>query len=295
MPPTDCWPRETGGIEHYPKSRPVSSEVSATARAVAFAELTQAPSYIVHLSSAGALEEVRRGRSRFPSLWIETRPLYLHLTEERFLEPDGAKYVGQPPLRTKTDVEAIWRGLAAGEIDTVCTDHAAWRYEDKVQPGLTVATVRPGVADLETQLPMLFSEGRRKGPDHASTVCRRFRDQRRQTLRSLPAKGNDCRRFRCRHRHLGPGANQTRSRRRTILKCRLLTVRRLGSHRLAGHHDQSRRSHLRGRQGHRAGGARAATTTRADTRGWRTCLRPHLRAEWARGKYPVPTQRVPIH
>jgi dihydropyrimidinase len=152
-----------GGIENYPESRPVSSEVSATARAVAFAELTKAPSYIVHLSSAGALDEVRRGRSRFPSLWIETRPLYLHLTEERFLEPDGAKYVGQPPLRTKTDIDAIWRGIAAGEIDTVCTDHAAWRYEDKVQPGLTVATVRPGVADLETQLPMLYSEGVGKG------------------------------------------------------------------------------------------------------------------------------------
>lgn len=152
-----------GGIEHYPASRPIGAEASATARAVAFAELTEAPSYIVHLSSAAALDEVRRGRQRFPALWVETRPLYLHLTEERFLESDGAKYVGQPPLRTKADTEAIWRGLAAGEIDTVCTDHAAWRYEDKVQPGLTVATVRPGVADLETQLPMLYSEGIGKG------------------------------------------------------------------------------------------------------------------------------------
>jgi dihydropyrimidinase len=153
----------TSAIEHYPKSRPIAAEVSATARAVAFAELTAAPTYIVHLSCSGALDEVRRGRERHSGLWVETRPLYLYLTEERFAEPDGAKYVGQPPLRTADDVAAIWRGLAAGEVDTVCTDHAAWRYRDKVEPGMTVATVRPGVADLETLMPMLYSEGVVKG------------------------------------------------------------------------------------------------------------------------------------
>jgi dihydropyrimidinase len=150
---------DMSAVVNYPASRPVAAEVSATARAVAMAELTGAPTYVVHLSCAGALDEVRRGRQRQPGLWIETRPLYLYLTEERFAEADGAKYVGQPPLRTQSDVEALWRGLAAGEIDTVCTDHAAWTYADKVAPGMDVATVRPGVADLETLMPMLYSEG----------------------------------------------------------------------------------------------------------------------------------------
>ena len=147
------------GIEHYPESRSVSAEAAATARAVAFAEETGAPSYIVHLSSAAALEEVRRGRTRGVPGWVETRPLYLHLTEERFSEPDGAKYVGQPPLRRLDDRIALWRGLAAGEIDTLCTDHAAWTYADKVRPDMDIVNLRPGVADLDTMLPMLFSEG----------------------------------------------------------------------------------------------------------------------------------------
>lgn len=147
------------GVENYPASRPVTAEASATARAVCFAEETGAPTYIVHLSSQAALEEVRRGRARGVPLWVETRPLYLHLTEERFSEPDGAKYVGQPPLRTMDDRIAIWNGLAAGEIDTVCTDHAPWLLADKITPDMHVGTVRPGVADLDTMLPMLFSEG----------------------------------------------------------------------------------------------------------------------------------------
>jgi dihydropyrimidinase len=148
-----------GAIVNYPLARPRVAEASATTRAVAFAEMTRAPTYIVHLSCAAALEEVRRGWARGVPLGVETRPLYLHLTEERFAEPDGAKYVGQPPLRTGADRSALWSGLANGEIHTLCSDHAAWRYADKVMPGLDVATARPGVADLDTLMPMLYSEG----------------------------------------------------------------------------------------------------------------------------------------
>lgn len=147
------------GMENYPASRPVAAEAAATNRAVNMAAETGAPSYIVHLSSEAALDEVRRGRSRGVPLWIETRPLYLHLTEERFAEPDGAKYVGQPPLRTLDDRIALWHALANGEIDTVCTDHAPWKYADKVSPGVDITNLRPGVADLDSMFPMLFSEG----------------------------------------------------------------------------------------------------------------------------------------
>lgn len=156
---------ETGqtGVEHYPRARPVTAEVAATARIVAFAEETGAPTYVVHLSSAAALDEVRRGRARGVPLAVETRPLYLHLTDDRFNEPDAAKYVGQPPLRTVADVDALWSGLANGEIDTLGSDHAPWRYADKVFPGVDVTSVRPGVADLDVMLPLLFSEGVGRG------------------------------------------------------------------------------------------------------------------------------------
>ena len=150
-------------VAYYPRSRPIASEVAATARIVNFAEQTGAPTYIVHLSSAGALEEVRRGRGRGVPLYVETRPLYLYLTEERFKEPNGAQYVGQPPLRTATDVSALWHAMANGELDTLCTDHAPWLWQDKVVPTMDVTTVRPGVADLDIMLPMLFSEGVGKG------------------------------------------------------------------------------------------------------------------------------------
>jgi dihydropyrimidinase len=148
-----------GATRWYPESRPVISEAAAVERAIAFGEATGAPIYVVHLSSAEALDRCRRARAAGRAVYVETRPLYLYLTRERFDEPDGAKYAGAPPLREAADVQAIWHGLRAGEIQCVCSDHAPWTLAQKLDPVLTVTTIRQGVADLETLMPMLFSEG----------------------------------------------------------------------------------------------------------------------------------------
>ena len=146
-------------VRYYPESRPVYTESSATERAIAMSQATGAPIYVVHLSSSAALAHCRRARAAGQRVYVETRPLYLYLTRERFEEPDGAKYVGAPALREPADVEALWDGLGSGDIQCVCTDHAPWNLRQKLDPTLTVATARQGVADLETLMPMLFSQG----------------------------------------------------------------------------------------------------------------------------------------
>jgi dihydropyrimidinase len=148
-----------GAVRHFADARPVSAEVAAVDQAIEIARQTAAPVYIVHLSSAAALDRCRQARADGLPVHVETRPLYLHLTRERFGEPDAGKYVGAPPLRDPADRDALWRGLAAGDIDTVCSDHAPWTLADKLDPALDVMTARQGVADLETLMPMLFSAG----------------------------------------------------------------------------------------------------------------------------------------
>jgi dihydropyrimidinase len=148
-----------GAVRHFPESRPVSAEVAAVDDAIEMARQTAAPVYVVHLSSAAALDRCRQARAGGQPVYVETRPLYLHLTSECFGEPDAGKYVGAPPLRDPADREALWQGLATGDIDTVCSDHAPWTLADKLDPALDVVTARQGVADLETLMPMLFSEG----------------------------------------------------------------------------------------------------------------------------------------
>jgi dihydropyrimidinase len=150
-------------LRYYAASRPVISEVVATQRTVAFAEATGAPVYVVHLSSERALEICVEAQYRGLPVYVETRPLYLHLTCERFQDPDGPKYVGQPPLREQGDVDALWAGIHEGVVHTVCTDHAPWSLAAKLDPAHSLTNLRPGVENLQTMLPMLYSEGVRAG------------------------------------------------------------------------------------------------------------------------------------
>jgi dihydropyrimidinase len=149
------------GVEWFPASRPPLAEEVAVRRAVAFAEIAEAPVYLVHLSSRGALEGLREARRRGLPVYGETRPIYLYLTREVFNLPDneGAKYVGQPPLREQADVDAIWDALRTGDLSTVCTDHIPYNTATKKDPAHTFATIPPGMSNLETLLPMLHSEG----------------------------------------------------------------------------------------------------------------------------------------
>jgi dihydropyrimidinase len=81
------------------------------------------------------------------------------VTVDRYREPDGPLFVAMPPMREAPDREALWRGLADGSIDTIASDHAPWTREQKLDPTLDLAHCRSGVAELDTMLPLLYTEG----------------------------------------------------------------------------------------------------------------------------------------
>ena len=147
------------GFRYYPESRPIPAEVSSTQRAVAMCEMTGASLYIVHLSSERALRICEDAKKRGLPIFVETRPIYLHLTEERYQTPDAPLYVGFPPLRSKQDRDALWKGLKSGSIQTLASDHAPLMRAEKFDPQHTIANPRPGMSDLQSMLPLLYSEG----------------------------------------------------------------------------------------------------------------------------------------
>jgi dihydropyrimidinase len=149
-------------VTHFAASRPPLSEAAAVRRALAMTELSGAPAYFVHLSSRDAIAEIRQARAAGRVVLAETRPIYLYLTEERFLERDGAKYVGYPPLRSAEHRDAIWEALSDGTIDVVATDHCSWSLASKLSAD-RFTRMMPGMSNLETLVPMLYSEGVAKG------------------------------------------------------------------------------------------------------------------------------------
>jgi len=150
-------------LRYYAGSRPLLSETVATRRAMAYCETTGAPIYVVHLSAAEPLDICREAQHRGLPVYVETRPLYLHFTSERFLEPDGPLFVGQPPLREAADVEALWKGLEDGSVHTLGSDTVAWSRDQKMDPSLDIEDLRPGVPGMQEMHPVLFSEGVLKG------------------------------------------------------------------------------------------------------------------------------------
>jgi dihydropyrimidinase len=149
--------------------RPPYVEAVATARALAFARATGSAVHVVHLSSAAALDEVRRAKAAGVRVTAETCPHYLTLTEERYLEPDPvrcAAYVISPPLRSATDRDALWAGLADGSLDLVATDHVPDRLgveKAEAAAGVSFDRISNGAPGIETLLSLVYGEGVAKG------------------------------------------------------------------------------------------------------------------------------------
>ncbi|HSR33753.1 MAG TPA: dihydropyrimidinase [Anaerolineae bacterium] len=154
------------GPENHPLTRPDVMEAEAIHRLLALAHVTDMPLVLAHLSCALGLEEVRTARARGQTVWIETCPQYLLLDEKEYHRPgfEGAKFVMAPPPRTEADREALWSGLAAGEINTIATDHCPFFYEtQKIRGRDNFSRIPGGAPGIETRMPLLYSYGVRSG------------------------------------------------------------------------------------------------------------------------------------
>ncbi|OQB25473.1 MAG: D-hydantoinase [Firmicutes bacterium ADurb.Bin182] len=147
----------------HPLSRPDTVEAEAIARYMRIAELAKAPSYVVHLSTREGLYEANRARSRGQKVYLETCPQYLILTDDCYLEPDGAKFVMSPPLRKKEDNDALWDAIKNHEIDFIGTDHCSFTMEQKDLGREDFSKIPNGSAGVQDRARLIFTYGVKKG------------------------------------------------------------------------------------------------------------------------------------
>jgi dihydropyrimidinase len=113
----------------HTRTRPAWGAVEATLRGVALAVQAEAPLYVVHIDTAGAVDQVAYARKKGLPVMGETCPPYLFFTEDHLSRPDGAKWICSPPVRTAVDNARLWKGVAEGTIQTIGTDHCPFFYD----------------------------------------------------------------------------------------------------------------------------------------------------------------------
>lgn len=153
-------------VSAYPDSRPNLVEAEAVSRAADIGMLAGAAVYIVHISTKEGAEAVRRARDRGQTIFGETCPHYLLLDRSRYdlTGFEGAKYVMSPPLRTPEDQRALWKALREGGLQTVSTDHCAFRFADQKMLGREDFRKIPnGIPSVEHRMELLYTFGPARG------------------------------------------------------------------------------------------------------------------------------------
>jgi len=148
--------------KYHAISHPRGSEAEAFNRLITFAELVDQPIMIFHVSTQEGVEVIRRARGRGLKVFAETCPQYLFMTEKDLDRPgiEGAKWMCSPPPRTEADQEAIWNGLATGDLQVISSDHAPYAFDHrgKLSAGRApnFKQIANGLPGIEARLPLLF-------------------------------------------------------------------------------------------------------------------------------------------
>lgn len=134
------------GLRGYPA---VAEEIMVY-REIALAELTRARIHIMHVSTAGSVDLIRRGKARGIRVTGEAAPHHFTLTDA-CLRTFDSNFKMSPPLRTQDDIHAILAGLRDGTLDVIATDHAPHAPEKKMRE---LDQAPNGIIGLETLVPI---------------------------------------------------------------------------------------------------------------------------------------------
>lgn len=133
---------------------PREAEETMVARDLILARGLDARLHVPHVSTAETIALIRAAKAQGTRVTAEATPHHFTLTDEQVASYDPV-YKVNPPLRVKTDVEAVRAGLADGTIDAIATDHAPHPPENKEREWSAAPC---GMLGLETALAVTLTE-----------------------------------------------------------------------------------------------------------------------------------------
>jgi len=147
---------------YHALSRPAETEAASVKKVIDLCRKTGCRTYIVHTSTALSIEHIRQAKKKGLPVYCETCPQYLLLDESVYHQPlpDSLKYVISPPIRSKTDQEALWLAIQDGTVDVISTDHCPFNTLGQKGQGIHDFTKIPnGAGGVEHRLKLLYTYG----------------------------------------------------------------------------------------------------------------------------------------
>ena len=138
----------------YLRAHTEAVEIKAVQRLLKLSEGTEVRLHFCHISTKDGLEAIAEAKKAGRKVTCEVTPNHLMLTSDevgRF----GGLAIMAPPLRDRTQVDALWKGLDDGSVDTLGSDHAPHTLEEKLAG--SVWDVKAGIPGLEVTLPLMLT------------------------------------------------------------------------------------------------------------------------------------------
>jgi dihydroorotase len=129
---------------------PACAEVMMIERDLHLVRMSGARYHVAHVSTAAAIEAIRRAKQEGLRVTCDTAPPYFSLNENEIGDYRTFAKLS-PPLRGEADRRAVAAALAEGVIDCIASDHSPHDVESKRVP---FAQAAAGIVGLETLLPV---------------------------------------------------------------------------------------------------------------------------------------------
>jgi dihydroorotase len=134
-------------------------ELKAVERLLKISAQVDVRLHFCHMTTAKGLGVVIEAKKSGRNVTCEVTPQHLLLSDADF-EHYGLMLAMMPPLRSRSHIEALWKGIADGWVDALGSDHAPHALSEKSTD--SVWDVKVGVPGLETTLPLMLTMVRKK-------------------------------------------------------------------------------------------------------------------------------------
>lgn len=142
------------------KGWPPAAEAMYISKGVSLCRDTGVPIHFTHVSTSESMDVLRSAKSSGLPVTCDVTPHHLSLVEGSVIRSgyDGVFKVN-PPLRSVSDADSLWEGIADGTVDAIATDHAPYHLDEKDLPFQEASF---GIASLECAFAAVFSEWQRR-------------------------------------------------------------------------------------------------------------------------------------